>query len=385
MVLLDGDLDDPISVPVGTPLPTAPIETVLAVPEEKPAGWVEGSVPITELETGDLTRVERIHLHVSGRLSEYPLPVVETTTGSQQGQLAFSLDGWSLRLVQIDHLARRGGFTYVIEAVPPSIPVDKAQITSMVRRAWMVLRFVAGGAISIGPRVGLGSDGNPTWAWWGAGRTEMSGLRWCPNKLVNAAVPQIADGVSALSADPGLAESVDRAIGLLLATNEGVLDTKIPIACIGLELLAWSVLQHKEGLSKSNLNGRSSGGNVRKLLDWAGVDITLPADYSALAARLATVKSVEPTAADWEAPEIVFHVRNALVHPPKDVTDPEWPASGELIEAWQLSTWYLEVVLLRILGYEGEYTSRLDLRGRWHDYSEPLPWNVKPEEAEPES
>lgn len=216
----------------------------------------------------------------------------------------------------------------------------------------MLLRFIAGGGITIGPRIGLDSSDEIVWAWWGSGRMESSGLRWCPDKLVNWAMPKIADGITTLMADQGLDICVDRAISLLLATNEnGVLDTKIPIACSGLELLAWAILQHKQGLTRNDLDGMSAGASVRRLLEWAGVDTALPSDHTALAARLARVGQ-----ADWAGPDVVFNVRNALVHPPKRLTDPEWPAWTELVEAWQLCTWYLEVALLRVLDYEGEYT-----------------------------
>lgn len=373
MSCLFGAMDAEITVPVGVTLTPSPVESVLVEPEEKRAGWCEGSLPVTDLETGDLSRAEHILLHVSGHLSDCPLPAVETATEAAQAQLAFQLGDWSLRLAELDRTGKTGGFTYVIEATPQSIPVAKDAVQVLIRQVFTLLRFTAGGGITVGPRVGLDASGATVWAWWGPGRTEKSVWRWCPNNLVNTALPEIADGISALSVDQGLYECVDRAVSLLLATNEGVLDTRIPIACIGLELLSWAVLQHKAGLTKADLESRSAGINVHKLLDWAGIDAALPGDHTALAARLARVNN-----ADWAGPEVVFNVRNALVHPPKQITDPEWPEWKELVEAWQLATWYLEVVLLRVLGYQGEYTSRLQLRG-WEGQTEPLPWNGTPE------
>ncbi|MGH7485499.1 MAG: hypothetical protein ACREMY_07830, partial [bacterium] len=76
---------------------------------------------------------------------------------------------------------------------------------------------------------------------------------------------------------------------------------------------------------------------------------------------------------DWEGPEVVFNIRNGLIHPPKDLQDPAWPNVDELFEAWQLATWQLQLVLLRVLGYEGDYWSRLRL-GRSEMDVEPVPW-----------
>lgn len=78
---------------------------------------------------------------------------------------------------------------------------------------------------------------------------------------------------------------------------------------------------------------------------------------------------------DWTAPEVVFNVRNALVHPPKRLDEPEWPSEDELFEAWQLATWCLELAIVGLLGYEGTYMSRLRLNqpGVGHDAS--VPWS----------
>jgi hypothetical protein len=41
----------------------------------------------------------------------------------------------------------------------------------------------------------------------------------------------------------------------------------------------------------------------------------------------------------------------------------EWPDQNELLEAWQLATWYLELAVVRLLGYQGEYVLPLRLEG----------------------
>ena len=61
--------------------------------------------------------------------------------------------------------------------------------------------------------------------------------------------------------------------------------------------------------------------------------------------------------------------------PPKRIDEPEWPDRDQLLETWQLATWYLELALLRLLGYEGEYLSRLQLGGSDLD-TETVPWST---------
>jgi len=66
-------------------------------------------------------------------------------------------------------------------------------------------------------------------------------------------------------------------------------------------------------------------------------------------------------------------VRNRVVHPLKRLSDPEWPQPDELWEEFRLANLYLELALLRILNYNGEYMSRLQLTG-WTWKTEPMPW-----------
>jgi hypothetical protein len=109
---------------------------------------------------------------------------------------------------------------------------------------------------------------------------------------------------------------------------------------------------------------------VRLLLQWAGIPVELPTQFGALAARRGRLG--QP---DFAGPEVLFDVRNNLVHPPRRIEEPEWPHHDELLEAWQLATWYLELAVIRLLGYEGEYVSRLRLGG-WDLDTEPVPWST---------
>jgi hypothetical protein len=76
---------------------------------------------------------------------------------------------------------------------------------------------------------------------------------------------------------------------------------------------------------------------------------------------------------DDERHELAFNVRNAIVHPPKKFTAIGRPKDGELVEAWQLATWYLELGILRLLDFNGSFRSRLNL-SKWAAAEEPVPW-----------
>jgi hypothetical protein len=107
---------------------------------------------------------------------------------------------------------------------------------------------------------------------------------------------------------------------------------------------------------------------ARLLLQSAGIPIDLPADFSGLSTRQSRLG--QPS---WAGPDLVFNVRNGVVHPPKNLNDPEWPSPDELFEAWRLATWYLELAIMQILGYNEQYMSRLKLTSG-AGQTEPVPW-----------
>jgi hypothetical protein len=353
--------DASLEPPTGSAVPTKPNGIT---------SWAECDIPIDSLEGGNIASAKRLILHIVGPLTDYPLPVCQTDLGNQ-GQLSFVLPGWDLHLAEADRLAPVTDFSFVIEAVPHTLPFDEEEARLLHRRVFMLLSFMAGGQIGVGPIAGLDAADRVIWIERGAPwvQLERFGWRWCPDRLVNTTLPTLAGGLRSLAADPGLEACVDRAITLLHAAEEpGVLDVKIPIACSGLELLSWSLLQHRQWLIPDDLRKLSAGSRTRLLLQWAGIPIDLPADFNGLAARQNRLS--QPS---WAGPDLVFNVRNGVVHPPKRLNDPEWPAPDELWEAWRLAMWHLELAVMRILAYNDQYLSRVKPTSRtWQ--TDPVPW-----------
>jgi hypothetical protein len=335
------------------------------------------STPINRVTAGELQLVERLLLHVSGPLSHYPLPSRETSSGEPtQPQLTWSLSGWKLCLAEAGGPTAVEDFSYVVEAIPHHLPLDQYATERLCSQVFLLLSLIAGQEIGVAPVVGIGASGRVVWADWGAPRfrPEQSAWRWCPKRLVNQALSALATGLTSLNDDPALQQVVDRAGRHLVAANgPEVLDVRIPVACTGLELLSWAVLQRHQWLTKDGLGKLPASGRVRLLLHWASIPVELPSHFGALTARRRRLH--QPDAA---GPDLIFEVRNSLVHPPKRIEEPEWPNRDELLEAWQLATWYLELAVLCLLGYEGEYLSRLRLEG-WEFDTETVPWSASPQ------
>jgi hypothetical protein len=264
-------------------------------------------------------------------------------------------------------------FSFVVEATPHDLPLGLDTMERLCSQVFLLSSLIAGQEIGIAPVAGVDAAGQVVWADWGAPRfrPEQSAWRWCPRDRVNQALPALATGLSSLADDPALQQVVDRAGRHLLAANgPEVLDVRIPVACSGLELLGWAVLQRQQWLTKEGLSRLPAKSRVRLLLQWAGIPVELPDQFDALAARRGRLGQ-----SDVAGPEVLFDVRNNLVHPPKRIDEPEWPDHDQLLEAWQLATWYLELAVVRLLGYKGDYVSRLRLGG-WDLDTEPVPWST---------
>jgi hypothetical protein len=362
-----------VALPPGAAL-DPPTDRVPAARPEDAVRWTDVSIPISRMTIGDLRLAERLLLHVSGPLSRWPLPSREASGGEHaQPQLPWTLPGWDLRLAEAGGPKAVEDFSFVVEAIPHDRSPGLDAMERLCSQVFLVLSLIAGQEIGVAPVVGVDQAGRVVWADWGAPRfrPEQSAWRWCPRHLVNQALPALATGLSLLADDPALQQVVDRAGRHLLAANgPEVLDVRIPVACSGLELLGWAVLQRHQWLTRDGLGRLSASARVRLLLQWAGIPNELPTQFGALAARRGRLG--QP---DFAGPEVLFDVRNNLVHPPKQIEEPEWPGHSELLEAWQLATWYLELAVIRLLGYEGEYVSRLRLGG-WIGDTETVPWST---------
>lgn len=358
-----------------TPCFSVPADADLTPPEESVLSDRETAAARAEFHAsriagGRLERAASVLFHFGGGLDAQATPR-RLPQGGFQPQIDFSLPGWSLTLVPGTVTRDSRNFASIVSAVPTGGSISEEDVGQLGRRLFILLSFIADREVD-GPVCGLDDDGNVVWAEWTTPRVKpgKTGITWCPAPLVEAALPELTKGFSAEASDPDLETIIDRAIGYSLAANgDEVIEVRIPIVCSGLELLAWAVLQREDWLIATDAHRRlGTAARVRLFLKWARIPTAVPPSLPLLLAHLSALG--QP---GWEGPEILFNVRNAMVHPPKHLTEPEWPDADLLFEAWQLGTWYLELALLRVLGYHGQYWSRIKL-GRSAADSEPVPW-----------
>jgi len=338
---------------------------------ERPDGersWVDDQIWPESITAGELDRAERFMFHLSSGFE----PEFRVQRGVSKAGINFELPGWTLVAAATtdERRADESDFGGVVEAVPTEAPTQEG-IERLRNRLYVLLSLAAGREIGIAPVCGLDAKGTVVWGEWGAPRLRLgkSTAWWCPPLLIPAVLPELARGYVPIVEDRALEPVAHRALDHLLAADSPeVLDVRIPVACSGLELLSWGVLRRHGWLDQDSFQQLTAAAKTRLLLQWAEIPTAIPENFHALIARRDRLQQTH-----GEAPEILFNVRNGLIHPPRRLDDPEWPTLDELIEAWQFSTWALQLALLRLLGYADHYWSRLRL-GRSALSVEPVPW-----------
>jgi hypothetical protein len=76
-----------------------------------------------------------------------------------------------------------------------------------------------------------------------------------------------------------------------------------------------------------------------------------------------------------DGPKTITEIRNKIVHPsPNNLRAVEAVGGENMLDAYTISMWYLELLLLFLLNYEGEYSNRL-IKEKWLGETEPVPWH----------
>lgn len=147
------------------------------------------------------------------------------------------------------------------------------------------------------------------------------------------------------------------------ANSPSTINSGLVSAQIALELLAWTYLVEDQKLmSESDFDGRFSD-TLRLLLKQFNLELAIPPGLARLRRAAA--------ARNWtDGPHALTSLRNEVVHLRRR-TNAEFPV---WIDAWRLATWYLELVLLALLGHEGTYSSRLR-DDHWVGQIENVPWS----------
>ncbi|HUG00629.1 MAG TPA: hypothetical protein VML95_02065 [Longimicrobiales bacterium] len=217
--------------------------------------------------------------------------------------------------------------------------------------------------------VGFDAAGERTWEIWTTARQPSWTRREGPMPLLDARFLELlAPGYFAFRAQ-GETESyaIERAIEWQLAANVAEIGVQGPVvvAQAALELLAWTTLVQRVGMTKEGFEKLPAADKIRLLF----ADLDLP---TAIPTTERTQGLVSLAAEHgWvDGPHCLTAIRNAYVHPK---IERQRALRGRMHGARDLALWYVEMCILALCGYRKEYRSRVERLAPWESIIMPGP------------
>ena len=152
--------------------------------------------------------------------------------------------------------------------------------------------------------------------------------------------------------------------------DAGGVEGAIVLTQTALELLSWLYFVEEPATATCSVGcfeKVNAATKIRKLLNAFGIPVSIPAGLKNLQSEAATLQVPD-------GPEAFVRLRNTIVHPKESKRKVMLQTSVRArMEAKDLGLWYLELVLLRIFGYDGKYHRRVE-RGSPDQVIDKVPW-----------
>lgn len=233
---------------------------------------------------------------------------------------------------------------------------------------WHALSFAHGAHVCLALMAGFAANDLPIYAKWHPTTADpwRTRLGWCD--------PDDIAGVAQVASHLGKSEGESRAITerwirfYLTGNNPAPREAGTVLAFAGLESLSWwQLCVHDNWLDTETADGMKASSRIALFLKTARIPTEVPVELPKLQALCEDQNQKRKRS----GPELLATTRNAIAHTTdlKRLLEQE-----ELTEAWRLATWYLELAILFVCGYEGpDYVNRLN-RAQYTGVLTTLPW-----------
>lgn len=224
---------------------------------------------------------------------------------------------------------------------------------------------------------GYDSGGAVVWANWDISRIQawQDQDSWFPVYFTEQ-TKQVLASILSTPQDNQWNEALGLAIHWLVeAQNASTVDMGIVHAQIGIELLAWAKFVEIEQTRTREEFGRlNASGRIQLILDWAGIPTRIPEELQNLQNEVVRRRGLNLS--EWsEGYSCIIELRNSTAHPNLRNRDADVEVMAKY-DVQQLALWYLELLILRLLDYQGE------VHNRWKHKrvgeTEHVPWAVNP-------
>jgi hypothetical protein len=334
---------------------------------------------VASYEQGAKKRVSRLQFHLPNFIDFYGSPIGSNLVNWWPGRMVLTSDDWVITLdalpklkTRIAELKQQRGYaiTHVGEVKRP----DNATFSVVDAKAlleMLLYLFAFARGQWCGPLLptGYNKDGSLAWSSWYAWlidpyRTPPS---WLDRQEAAASLGAIFKPFISKWRDSLWHDSLRRSIHMYVELNSHTaVDTAIILSQSLFELLAWTYLVcDKKSVSRSQFaNSFTATEKLRKLFHQLRIPSAVPTESIELTSVCARM--------NWkDGPQALTSIRNELVHPRARYKNVRSNTALK-IEAWRLAGWYVELCILAILDYQGNYSSRFG--SGWVGDVASVPW-----------
>ncbi len=353
-----------VTLPALARVPPAPAQRIPAPREGE--GSVTQRAPLRGIRVGVRRRTRSVRFVVLNFLPIVGAPVRYEDGSMQSGRVRFTADGWRVTLDEVhprldvfNNLRSDGGITstHVGELARTAgedfLPADALEILECLH---YTLWFTRGASCAALLPIGFDRRDNAIWAEWREAWVESytTPINWLDHLRGDAQLSDLFPCFLGAWRNPLYNSAIRIALRNYLDANAAnPIESSIALAQLALESLAYAHLVAAS--SDPAAFGRRIPAHVtlRRLLELLHIPRRFPNPASSL-------RSARPAGWNdtWDGPSAVTWLRNYAMHGERALPGPSW---RNYWEGWQLSCWYVEMVILALCGYRGTYVSRLHM------------------------
>jgi len=243
------------------------------------------------------------------------------------------------------------------------------ELLEQLKKLYLFLSFARGAFTAPIIIEGFSKEGSPIWKDWSHRRFDrwtLTQSNWLSITQTQNQLSELYPKWNRLMLDPLWEQEIPKVLYWYIHAGRNTqgagTDGSLILATAALERLSFVLLVHKEKKLSNEKFKKRLAWSLRKALGLLEIPEHLPDTLSDFCKY--------SNGNNWQSgPQAVIELRNEIVHPDRSGTPGPYVSFGAL----QLALWYIEMMLLRLAGYEGEYSNRLKL-SRWKGDVEMLPW-----------
>lgn len=154
--------------------------------------------------------------------------------------------------------------------------------------------------------------------------------------------------------------------------NAGRAEGSLILSQTALELIYnWWIIENKKMMVGKDTESINASNKIRLLLSQLNINFLVPDKFQSLQNFIKDEKQIN------DAPDVIVQIRNSIVHSQIEKRKKLAKIDSKVIyEALQLSIWYIELALLRILDYNDRYINRTSKEFIESKTVEYVPWKT---------